>query len=236
MLDFWLEPVSEQKKEPQAVLENRSNGECVQYLNSQTTKKLDVHQTYWQRTFVSPSGEQTVLLGTDINGKQYLKWENNKTYIIQDCDAIHNIRWFSEILSFEIYDKRTQKEKIYRWRQGAWQHDSEESLEFEISNLNKDGTFQIQYNSHIYGPFTKAHSLVYSLHRKHMCLIVQLADVQKWGFLTNDGLYNIVYDYIIPVETIPSTIHAGPIETNNWHTLGIRDGKWYRINIEMESK
>ena len=233
VLDFWLEPIPEQNKTiPMAVLE-KPDGKCVQYLDSETVQNLGPEQTHWCRTFVSPSGEQTVRLHTDMNGKQSLTWVDEDKIIIQDCDAIHGICWLSEVLNFEVYRADLKENKVFRWSKGVW--DASESWpEFSVRVSETPNTFQIQHNSHPYGPFTNAHSRVYSLHAKHLSVLVQLADNQRWGILTDEGLADVFYDRILPIKTISSTRFEVGIVTNHWYTFGFRDGKWYRLDISWD--
>ncbi len=230
VIDFWLEPVPEQNQPvPMAVLE-KSGDERVQFLDPQTVRKIRPEQMYWRRTFVSPSGEQTIRLETDPDGKQRLTWVEEGKTIIQDCDAIHHVFWLSEELSFEVYSAQTKEDRVHRWSRGKWDV-SASWPEFNILADEPSNTFQIEWNSRTYGPFMNAHSRIYSLHTKHAAVFVQFADSQKWGILTDEGLAAPLYDHLVSLRSLAYLRTRLSIETNHWHTLGFRDGKWYRVDF-----
>lgn len=98
-------------------------------------------------------------------------------------------------------------------------------LRFSVNPASSNPQLEVIHSAEeAFEPFSNANTLWFSPDGEHWSLIVQNPEDRKFSILLDGKLYG-KYDQLIRVEVpVP--------HPSQWCTYGLRDGKWYRVEIQ----
>ncbi|MDO4857924.1 MAG: hypothetical protein Q4A17_08265 [Thermoguttaceae bacterium] len=98
-----------------------------------------------------------------------------------------------------------------------------------ILSVSEDPTgencFLLLNSGEKYGPFLNVSNVVFSSDGQSWCAIVQMLTDRRYSILYN-GKLGTMYDNIIQLDIF--------FPHDRFHTYGLRDGKWYRIDVHFD--
>ena len=198
------------------------------------TRELPYNDKYMNMLAISPDGTRTVCY-TPVEPRGY--------HLLLDGEVLETQGYFYSFHfgpSDEEYRYSFQKdndtffviktkEGETREKIGAWGESKDPSVFAYAAETEEDGEprYTIKLSTgETYGPFSVVNRIVFSPDGKHWVTTVQTPEDRKYQMLF-DGVPTEKFDNIILVS--PRGWEFPPA----WHTFGVRDGQWFRLDVRL---